>query len=495
MAGTQQEIDVAVIGAGLSGINAGYRIQEALPNYSYTIFESRHELGGTWSLFKYPGIRSDSDLYTFGFQFDPWREDKSIAPAPMILDYLQGVANRHGIDKHIKYHHAVESLDWSSELQKWKININVDGKENKVFWARFVIMSTGYYDYKKALPAEIPGIEQFKGEVVHPQFWPEDLAYADKKVVIVGSGATAVTLLPAMHETGAAHVTMLQRSPGYFINLPTANTINNILRSVLPASWAHSLIRLRTLTLTYAFYYFCRAFPGSAKRLLRKATERELPPNIPVDPHFTPKYNPWDQRMCVTPNGDFFAALRSGKASVATGHIEEVTAEGIILKSGEYIPADVIVTATGLKVQMCGNATLSVDGERVIVGDKYLWRGSMLQDVPNLAFFLGYTNASWTLGSDATARLFVRIVKQMERKGMTSTTPLMGDSETDNQKPPDMEALNLNSTYIKKAVMDGQFPMNLDANPWRARRNYFSDSWFASFGDVGKGLRFDRVSV
>lgn len=354
-------------------------------------------------------------------------------------------------------------------------------------------MSTGYYDYKEPLAAEIPGIDQFQGQVIHPQFWPEDLQYSGKRVVVIGSGATAVTILPAMSETGAAHVTMLQRSPGYFVNLPTTNGVDDALRAILPSRWAHSLIRLRRLLLTYTFFYYCRLFPNHARSILRKATQKELPPNIPVDPHFVPKYNPWEQRLCVTPNGDFFAALRSGKASVATGHIENVTSDGIRLKSGEFIPADIIVTATGLKVQMCGNATLSVDGKLINIGEKYIWRGSMLQDVPNLAFFMGYTNASWTLGSDATARLFVRVVKQMESQGKTSMTPAVTESEKKGMKTVDM--LNLNSSYVQAAVKAGQFPKSGDAQPWKPRRNYFVDSWFASFGNIKKGLRFDRVST
>lgn len=440
------------------------------------------------------------------------RAGKTIAPAPSILKYLNDVTKRHKIDEHIKFHHSVQSLDWSTELQKWKINIQVNDKSTKVVWARFVIMSTGYYDYKKvsknstksfsdvhetnfcqALPAEIPGIEQFKGQVIHPQFWPEDLDYKNKKVVIIGSGATAVTLLPAMQENGAGHVTMLQRSPGYFLALPTVNKVNNFIRATLPSRFAHTLIRLRILLLTYTFFYFCRLFPKPAKSILRTATKRELPPNIPVDPHFIPNYNPWEQRMCVTPNGDFFQALRSGKASIATGHIEEVTSEGIRLKSGEYLPADIVITATGLKVQMCGNATLAIDGKHVNLGEKFAWRGSMLQDVPNLAFFLGYTNASWTLGSDATARLFVRVVQRMEREGKTSMTPVVADPDAADMQPS--PALNLNSTYIQAAVKAKQFPMSASAAPWRPRRNYFVDSWFASFGDIAKGLRFDRVTV
>ena len=345
----------------------------------------------------------------------------------------------------------------------------------------------------QALPAEIPGIENFQGQVIHPQFWPSDLAFKEKKVVVIGSGATAVTIVPAMSEAGAGHVTMLQRSPGYFINLPTADRVNDWLRATLPSSLAHNLIRLRILVFTYLFFYYCQFFPNHAKGILRKATEKELPPNIPVDPHFIPRYNPWEQRMCVTPNGDFFAALRSGKASIATGHIDAVTSDGIRLKSGQFIPADIVITATGLKVQMCGNASLSIDGSKINIGDKYLWRGSMLQDVPNLAFFMGYTNASWTLGSDATARLFMRILKQMEQRGQTSVRPNIAESEASSMKPAEM--LNLNSSYIQAAVKAKQFPINADTAPWKPRRNYFVDSWFASFGNISKGLRFDRVST
>jgi cation diffusion facilitator CzcD-associated flavoprotein CzcO len=293
-----------------------------------------------------------------------------------------------------------------------------------------------------------------------------------------------------MHETGAEHVTMLQRSPGYFINLPTVDPVNNFFRRWFPSDLAHRIIRLRILIMSYAFFYYCHYFPNHAIGLIRRNTEKELPPNIPVDPHFVPSYRPWEQRMCISPNGDFFQALRSGKADIATGHIKTVTSSGITLKSGQTLDADIIITATGLKVSMCGNATLAVDGQQVCIGDKYIWRGSMLESVPNLAFFMGYTNASWTLGSDATARLFVRLLKDMESRGETSMTATV--DEGSSMQPQDM--LNLNSSYIQAAVRRKQFPMTGNVAPWKPRRNYFVDSWFASYGDVARGLVFRRVA-
>jgi cation diffusion facilitator CzcD-associated flavoprotein CzcO len=327
--------------------------------------------------------------------------------------------------------------------------------------------------------------------VVHPQFWPHDLAYADKKVIIIGSGATAVTLLPALCENGAAHVTMLQRSPGYFLSLPGVEPINNYIRKWVPSTIAYRLIRLRFLFESFAFVYFCRIFPKLGIWLLRSNIKKELPPNISVDPHFIPSYRPFEQRMCITPDGDFFQALRSGKADIVTDHIETVTDTGIKLRSGQFLDADIIITATGLKVQMCGNTNVSVNGEEIRIADKFLWRGAMLQDVPNLAFIFGYTNASWTLGSDAAARLFVRLLKNLRKQGVTSVVPRINDPGSVKQ----VEMMDLSSSYIQAALERKQIPKGGDVAPWKPRRTYFVDSWFASFGDITTGLTFDRVST
>jgi cation diffusion facilitator CzcD-associated flavoprotein CzcO len=300
MIATDNSTDVIIIGAGISGINAAYRLQQGLPDYSYSILEGRAEIGGTWSLFKYPGIRSDSDLHTFGFPWDPWKEDRTIADAGSILKYVKGRAAEQGIDRHIKFNHMVNSMNWSSEQQHWELDVTVNGDEKRKYFARFILLGTGYYDYTQGLNSKIPGLEKFQGTVVHPQFWPENLDYTDKKVVIIGSGATAVTILPAMAEK-AKHITMLQRSPSYFLPIPLVEPINLLIKRWVPERWAHSLIRLRFLVVGFLFFNFCRLFPKKGKEMLRGATEKELPPNIPFDPHFVPKYNPWEQRMCITP--------------------------------------------------------------------------------------------------------------------------------------------------------------------------------------------------
>lgn len=487
---TENTFDVIIVGAGISGINAAYRLQESLPDYSYAILEGRSEMGGTWSLFKYPGIRSDSDLHTFGFPWDPWTEDRSIADAPSILKYIRTVSARHGIDKHIKYQHKVLKLNWKSDQQHYQIDVLVDGEHEKTFYARAVAMGTGYYNYNEGLNSSITGIESFKGTVVHPQFWPEDLDYTGKKVVIVGSGATAVTILPAMSEK-AEKVTMLQRSPGWFVSIPQTEPIDNLIRRFVPTSWAYKLIRLRFICMGYLFFHFCRMFPNTAKKILRKETGKQLPKNIPLDPHFQPTYNPWQQRLCITPLGDFFAALRTGKADIATDQIDTVTETGIQLKSGQHIDADIIITATGLKMQIGGGSQLFVDNEPINVADKFIWRGVMLQDVPNLCIIFGYTNASWTLAADVTCQLFTRMLKHAKTKGMTSMVPVIANPNDVQQVP----FLNLNSTYIKSAVERGVIPKAGNVGPWVPRSNWFVDRWNASWGDINTGMQFNRVTT
>lgn len=336
-------LDVAIIGAGISGINLSYRVQESIPDFKYAVFEGRSEMGGTWSLFKYPGIRSDSDLFTFGFNFDPWTEDRAIASAPAILSYIKRTAAKYGIDRHIKYNHHVDQLNWHSDLQRWQIDAIVNGSENKTYYARYVCMGTGYYDYNEPLHATIPNLQAFKGQIIHPQFWPEDLNYTDKRVVIVGSGATAVTLLPAMNDK-AKSVTMLQRSPGYFFSPPLVEDINLALKRWLPAKMAHQLIRLRMIFLGYLLFSLCRLFPNWMRKVLQNTAAKQMPPNMKLDP---PHYAPWQQRMCITPGGDFFEALRSGKSDIVTDTIDTVDETGIKLNSGKRLDADIIITATG----------------------------------------------------------------------------------------------------------------------------------------------------
>ena len=482
--------DVLIVGAGISGVNTAYRVQEGMPNYSYAILEGRSEMGGTWSLFKYPGIRSDSDLFTFGFQWDPWTEDRAIADAPSILSYIKRTAAKHGIDKRIKYNHMVSSMNWSSDQQRWTVNVTVNGEKQTTMYSRFIVMGTGYYDYKEPLPSTIPNLSDFKGQVIHPQFWPEDLDYTNKKVVIVGSGATAITLLPAMNEK-AASVVMVQRSPGFFFAPPLVEPVNIFLKKWLPTRWSQQLIRWRMMMMSFMFFQFCRAFPNYSKKMLQNGAAKALPPHIRNDPHFLPRYNPWQQRMLLTPGGDFFEALKTGKSDVVTGAIDIVTEHGIKMSSGQVVEADIIITATGLKVQMGGHAALSVDKQPINLGQKFVWKGCLLQDVPNFLFVFGYTNASWTLGADATARMAIRLMQEAEKKKVTNFVAEVDDAE--GVKPTPM--LNLNSTYIHSAAERGVLPKGGDRGPWVPRSSYFIDWWNAKFGNVEKGLRWNRVAV
>lgn len=484
----ETDFDVVIVGAGISGINAAYRIQIQLPvGTTYTILEARDNIGGTWDLFKYPGIRSDSDLYTFGFPWKPWMSERCIAEGPAIVNYMKEAAASEHIDEHIQFRHRVQTASWSSELQKWRLEISAGEAETpKTLYANFLIMGTGYYDYEEPLSATIPGLDSFQGEVVHPQFWPADLDYTNRRIVVIGSGATAITLLPSLADR-AAHVTMLQRSPSYIVKQELVNGLDNSIRSFLPEAAAYRIIRWRHLFMTYLFFFFCRAFPQKARSLLRGGTEKELPPTIGYDPHFNPKYNPWDQRLCCCPDGDFYAALRSGKASVATDTIASVTSTGITLASGTTLECDLIITATGLKLRLGGGVRFVVDGRAVALEDKLLWRGALLQDVPNAAFVLGYANAAWTLGADAAAQLVARLLRRMRADGATSCVPRLHGGGV---RP--VPFWRLSSGYVGRARE--RLPKAGDRGPWAVRWSYFSDLWNAKVGNITKGLEFRRAS-
>ncbi|AEO58562.1 hypothetical protein MYCTH_2063555 [Thermothelomyces thermophilus ATCC 42464] len=477
--------DVLIVGAGISGINAAYRIQTEGPaDTTYAILEGRDSLGGTWDLFRYPGIRSDSDIYTFGFPWSPWRHDTALASGDQIKAYLAQSARSQGIDQHILYRHRVVSADWSSAGKEWDLRVVVDGREDQppaVFRARFLLLGTGYYDYEKPLEAAIPGIETFAGKVIHPQFWPEDYDYTDKEVVIIGSGATAVTVLPAMAER-ARRVTMLQRSPGYVFSLPSRGLLTALLFAVLPAAAAHYLCRLLWLVRSHLTTAFCRAWPALAKRVIKRATLRQLPPTIPWDPHFRPRYNPWEQRFCACVDGDFFAALRSGKADVVTDTIRTVTPDSIELGSGRALHPDVIVTATGLKLRFGGGIDFRVDGEPFRWRDKFAWRSAMLQDVPNLLFLTGYETASWTLGADVSARLFVRILRRLRHRRAAAVVPRPARPDM-----PERPMMSLTSTYLRTAR--DVLPKG-GTGVWAPKTNYFADMARARWGDLSKDLEF-----
>lgn len=484
------DYDVVVIGAGISGINAAYRIQTNLPNSTYTILEGRTELGGTWSLFKYPGIRSDSDLHTFGFPFEPWTKPNPIATGESITEYMTATAQKHGIDKHMNFNHKVQKADWSSDEQRWRLEVDNNGSK-KIYYARFVILGTGYYNYDKPLQADIPGLDNFKGTRVHPQFWPEDLDYRGKKMVVIGSGATAITIMPAVVDGGVGQVTQLQRSPSYVMNMPQQKAGDPLpfYERWLPTWINLRLKRLQFIIVPYLFYVFCRKFPNAASNLLRGQAKSALPPSISIDPHFKPAYNPWDQRLCLCPDNDFFKCFESGRAKIITGTIKTVTEDGILLDSGDKLDADIIVTATGLSLQICGNIQLSVDKQPVHISDHFTWRTSMLSGVPNMGLIIGYVNASWTLGADSASRLLTRLIKFMNDNKYTSATPRISEQE---MKDP-QQVLALQSTYVKKG--EKALPHAGKTGPWQRRDNYIKDSWTADRANLREGLEFKSVST
>ncbi|KAL1883217.1 hypothetical protein Daus18300_000275 [Diaporthe australafricana] len=483
-----EDYDFIIIGAGASGINAAHKVKTEFPNARFTVLEARDTVGGTWDFFKYPGLRSDSYLTGFGFRWRPWSEEKEIADGPTIQKYLKESVESEGIDKYIQFKHRVVGAHWSSADNKWTLEAGVnDGAEKKKLQCQFVLACSGYYDYKKPLQAEIPGISNFKGTVVHPQFWPEDLDYSGKRVVIIGSGATTVTILPVLAKT-AAKVTMLQRSPSYVMPLPATPGHIFTLRKFLPKWMADNINFWKDVIFQTIVKTFCFTFPQFARRMLIRAMARELKGSgIPVDPHFTPKYTPWTQRLCVCPDGDFYDALRGGNCDVVTDHIDTVTESGIKTKSGKTIDADIIVTATGLRLLILGGVDTSVDGQRFSISDRFAWRNFMLEGVPNLAMVIGYTDMSWTLGSDACLRLLMRVIHHTKKIGAAAFRPVVQNREAMKAEP----IISMKSTYFM--VAQDMLPRKAEVDPWNERKGYISESWFAKFGSISsitKGLEF-----
>ncbi|MBB5800847.1 cation diffusion facilitator CzcD-associated flavoprotein CzcO [Saccharothrix ecbatanensis] len=480
---TPEHLDVVIVGAGLSGVGAACRLRAECPGKSVAILEARDVIGGTWDLFRYPGIRSDSDMFTLGYPFRPWREAKSIADGPSILRYVRETAQEHGIDRLVRYRTKVVAADFSTETARWTLTINRRDDAGVVtsstLTCDFVYSCTGYYNYDQGHDPVFPGIESFRGDVVRPQFWPEDLDYAGKRVVVIGSGATAVTLVPSMAET-AAHVTMLQRSPTWIGVVPGRDKLADRVRRLLPANAAHRLIRTKNILFGLAFYQFCRRWPRAARKMLTGLSAKALRDPEAVREHFTPTYDPWDQRLCAIPDADLFEVLKAGRASVVTDHIDTFTSDGVRLKSGRELAADVVVTATGLRLLALGGIEPSVDGRRVKLSDQFLWRGAMITGLPNLAVCVGYTNASWTLRADLTSRLVCRVVNHMDRHGYASVvaTP---DRELDRRP-----LLDLASGYIQRAI--DTFPGQGDRGPWRVRQNYVLDAVATLRGDLSRQL-------
>ncbi|NUR25939.1 MAG: NAD(P)/FAD-dependent oxidoreductase [Catenulispora sp.] len=479
-----EHFDVVVVGAGLSGIGAGYRLQTECPERSYVILEARDAIGGTWDLFRYPGVRSDSDMFTLGYPFRPWRAPKAIADGDTIRDYIRDTATRYGIDAKIRFRTRVVAADWSSADARWTVTVEQgaeDGTvERRTLTCGFLYSCAGYYDYESGYTPEFPGIEDFQGTVVHPQFWPEDLDCSGKRVVIIGSGATAVTLVPSLAEE-AEHVTMVQRSPTWISPVPGRDKIADGLRAVLPPRTAHRIIRAKNIAITVGVYQFCRRRPETARRLLTKLATRFLKDEQLVREHFTPSYNPWEQRLCAAPDADFFRAIRHGKAEVVTDHIEEFTAEGIRLKSGKVLEADVVVTATGLRLLAFGGIAPKVDGVEVPLSEQFVWRGAMVTGIPNFAVCIGYTNASWTLRGDLTSRLVCKILNHMATRGYPAVVPV--PDGTLRERP----LLDLSSGYIQRSIQD--FPRAGHRSPWRVRQNYILDAATTMRTDLDRTLR------
>lgn len=482
-----EDLDVVVIGAGLSGICAGHHLQASAPWASYTILESRTAMGGTWDLFRYPGVRSDSDMFTLGFPFRPWQGDRMIVDGASIQNYIEETAAAEGIDEHIRYEHRVRSASWSSGEGRWRVRASGPGGDEVELTCRFLFSCTGYYDYDRGHRPEFPGEARFRGTFVHPQHWPESLDYDGKRVVVIGSGATAVTLVPAMAER-AASVTMLQRSPTYVATVPARNPIAGALRRVLPDRIAANGVRWAHALGAQALYVFSRRHPRAVRRALEFLVSRQLPAGYPVDPHFTPSYAPWDERMCAVPGGDLFKAIRSGRAEVVTDHIDSFTETGIRLRSGDEIPADVVVTATGLELLFIGGIQLEVDGEVVDVAGRLTYKGMMLEGLPNLAFAIGYTNASWTLKCDLTAAYVARLLNRMRSSGTWTCIPRNHD--------PDLQArpiLEMRSGYIARAA--DRMPLQGPSFPWQVHQSFLRDYRAMRLGRLDDGImEFRTVS-
>ncbi len=480
-----EHLDVVIVGAGLSGVGAGCRIAEQLPGKTWAILEARDVMGGTWDLFRYPGVRSDSDMFTLGYEFKPWTAAKSIADGPTILDYIHQTAAEFGIDQQIRYRTRVVAADWSSQAARWTLTLETD-EGTSTLTCGFLYACSGYYDYAQPHDAQLPGLEDFAGEVVHPQFWPEALEYAGKRVVIVGSGATAVTLLPAMAGT-AAHVTMLQRSPTWVSPIPGTDAVADALRGRLPAGLAHRLIRTKNILFQTGVYQFCQRFPDRARSLMLRLNERLLQDADAVAEHFTPSYDPWDQRVCAVPDGDLFHALRRGDADVVTDVIETFVPEGVRLVGGRTLEADIVVTATGLKLQILGGIAVCVDGRPVALNEQFVWQGAMLTGLPNLAFCIGYTNASWTLRADLTHRLVCKVLRHLDDHDLAAAVP---EPDADLQERP---LLDLSSGYVQRSLAD--LPRQGDRGPWRVRQNYLLDSVTTMRHDLTSTLAFTPRSA
>jgi cation diffusion facilitator CzcD-associated flavoprotein CzcO len=470
-----EQIDVLIVGAGISGIDAAYRLQERCPEKTFAILEARDRVGGTWDLFRYPGVRSDSDMYTLGFPFRPWRSDLAIVGGDAIRDYIEDTAREFGLFERIRFGSRVTRATWSPTDERWSVET-----DRCRFSCAFLYLASGYYDYSQGYRPAWTGEDEFSGRIVHPQAWPQDLQFAGKRIAVIGSGATAVTLVPALAEE-AAHVTLVQRTPSYIVARPSRDRTAGRLQRRLPAAVADQLVRWKNILLTIYFYGKARRRPAYVSRRIREQIAKALPAGYPIERDFSPPYRPWDQRLCLVPDGDLFAAMRSGKVSIATGAIESFTSSGLRLSTGENVDADIVVTATGLNMKLAGGIELVVDGDPVRLPDRYIYKGMMLSGVPNLFLSFGYANASWTLRSDLTARTLCRLLNQMEKRGQTVCMP-HADSTMERRS-----VIEFSSGYVTRAV--ALLPSQGDRRPWRVEQNYVRDFAAMTFGPIDEALR------
>jgi monooxygenase len=485
MPDSPEHVNVLIVGAGLSGIGAAVHLQQNCPGKSYAILESREAIGGTWDLFRYPGIRSDSDMFTLGYSFKPWLGENSITDGESILDYIKETAQEYGVEGKIRFGHKAVAAEWSSADARWTVRAERDGEPVEIT-CDWLYGCTGYYRYDEGFSPKFEGTERFAGEIVHPQHWPEALDYAGKRVVVIGSGATAMTLVPAMAER-AAHVTMLQRSPTYVIARPARDALAHLLRRLLPEKAAYTATRWKNVFLMLASYKISRRWPGVIKRIIRKEAQAKLPEGYDVDTHFKPRYNPWDERLCVVPDADLFKAIGSGKAEVLTDHVETFTENGIRLQSGEELEADVIVTATGLNLLVFGGLQLLIDGKEKQLSETVGYKGMMFSGVPNMCMAMGYTNASFTLKTDLVADYVCRLLKHMDANGYRVATPKAPGPEVETEP-----FIDLKSGYVLRSL--DQLPEQAAAHPWRLHQNYAQDIRLLRKGPIDDEIEFSRGS-
>jgi cation diffusion facilitator CzcD-associated flavoprotein CzcO len=479
------DFDVLIVGAGISGIGAAYHLKTRRPGTSFAVLEGRDSIGGTWSLFQYPGIRSDSDMPTFGYSFKPWTHRKSIADGHIIMDYLQQTVTENGLAEHIRFGYRVLRADFNSAEGLWTVTAQHSDSGTTTFTARFLFMGTGYYDYEEGFTPQFAGVEDFEGQVVHPQHWPEDLDYTGKRVIVIGSGATAVTLIPSMADK-TSHITMLQRSPSYVFSIPAEDPIASILNKTLGHDRAYEIVRRKNIALGRGMFKACKRAPKLMRRLLIANVRRQLPKHFDVDTHFSPRYDPWDQRLCMVPNGDLFKTISSGKASVVTDRIVRFTKTGLLLESGQELAADIIVTATGLNMSVFGNIQLSVDGEPVHLPDTTIYKAMMLSGVPNLAFAVGYTNISWTLKVDLVCEHFCRLLDYMDEHGYDVVEPVLDDPHMER-----VPAMDMSSGYVQRGI--AKFPRGGTRGPWAFKHAYEMDAERLREGPVeDDALKFTR---